>query len=309
MREKNQKIPPCLNLARIFCLIVTLLLYQNQIGYAQTTNSTAASTVQAASNPPNNLQADTTLADDAYGSDISDSTPAVSPKDPYEKFNRVMFVINDKIDAYILKPLAIVYNTVLPRPVNTGIHNFFLNLGTLPTIANDLLQFNFYQAANDMWRFSINTTIGVVGIFDVAEHIGLAPYTNDFGMTLANWGFVTSNYFVLPFFGPTSVRDGVGLFVDYFAFTVYPHIHPKWKRYAIYGLGVVDQRAQVLRFESVMEEAAIDKYVFLRSAYVQHRNYQMKRNQELSAKDQLAKKELPSQKASVPETAPESVID
>jgi phospholipid-binding lipoprotein MlaA len=270
-------------LTSLFFILFTILV--SQAGYANTATTVNATT--------------TTTTED---------TPKI--KDRFEGFNRVMFFINDKIDAYFLKPLAIVYNTILPRPVNIGIHNFYLNLGNLPTIANDLLQFNFYQGANDFARFGFNSTVGLLGFIDVAQYMDLKPYTNDFGMTLSNWGYENTSYFVLPFFGPTSIRDGAGLFVDYFAFTIYPHIYPRLTRYAIYGLGVIDQRAQLLRFESAMEEAMLDKYVFARSAFMQHRAYQLEINQHLSMQDHLnAKAGLNVSVDDIPQDTPADVID
>lgn len=207
-------------------------------------------------------------------------------KDPYQGFNRAMFTFNDKLDQFILKPIATFYNKIMPKPLNQGVHNFYNNINTLPTIANDLLQLNFYQASNDLWRFGINTTIGIGGFFDMASRMQLKPYTNDFGLTLATWGYKNSNYVVWPFFGPSTVRDGIGLPVDYFAFSIYPYVEPTSTRYALYTLGVIDRRAQLLKFESVMEEAALDKYVFVRDAYMQRRTYQIQQNQQLGYREQ-----------------------
>ena len=202
-------------------------------------------------------------------------------EDPYEHFNRSMFAFNEQLDRIILKPLASLYNKIIPKPLNQGVHNFFNNINTLPTIANDILQFHFYQMMNDSWRLAVNTTVGIGGLFDIASRINLQPYSNDFGLTLARWGYHNSSYFVLPFFGSTTVRDGVGLPIDYLAFSIYPHIYPKRARYALYGLGVIDRRAQLLKVEPVLEEIAIDKYVFARNAYLQRRTYQMEENQQL----------------------------
>src|SRR3990167_11456771 len=201
--------------------------------------------------------------------------------DPYEGYNRFMFSFNDKVDIIIVKPIATVYNAIVPRPLNQGIHNFFNNLNNLPTIANDLLQFHFYQAANDSWRLVVNTTIGIGGLFDVASRINLSPYSNDFGLTLARWGYKNSNYFVVPFFGPSTIRDGIGIPVDYYAFTIYPRIHQDSIRYTLYGVGVIDRRAQLLKIQPMMEEIAIDKYIFFRNAYIQYRTYQIEQNQHL----------------------------
>jgi len=219
---------------------------------------------------------------------ITDNEPPLPPlpSDPYEGFNRAMFTFNDKIDTYFLKPLATFYNKIMPKPLNEGIHNVFFNIDTLPTIADDLLQAHFYQAANDIWRVGINTTIGIGGLFDVASRMNLPPYTNDFGLTLATWGYTQSNYLVLPFFGPNTVRDAIGLPVDYYAFSIYPYIHPRSTRYEIYAWAVLDRRAQLLKFQNVFEEAALDKYAFVRSAYLQRRAHQIEINKHRSCCDQ-----------------------
>ena|SRR3990167_7368650 len=214
----------------------------------------------------------------ANTSSYADQTTKI---DPFEPLNRAMFTFNDKLDLYFLKPIATIYNKIMPKPLNKGIHNFFNNIGELPTIANDVLQFNFYQMANDLWRFGVNTTLGIVGLFDIATRINLPYYQNDFGLTLAAWGYKNSTYIVLPFFGPNTIRDGISLPVDYFAFSIYPYIHPPAARYELYALGVVDRRAQLLQFQSVLEEASIDKYVFMRDAYLQHRSYEIEQNRHL----------------------------
>lgn len=200
---------------------------------------------------------------------------SISENDPYEGFNRAMFNFNERLDEAVLKPVATFYNVIVPKPLNRGIHNVFNNLGNLPTIANDLLQVNFHQAANDFWRFGINSTVGIGGLFDVATTLQLPAYNNDFGLTLARWGYEQSNYLVLPFFGPSSIRDGISLPVDYFAFSIYPYIGQDTIRYGLYSLGVIDRRARLLQYQPILEEAAIDKYTFVRNAYRQHRSYQV----------------------------------
>lgn len=202
-------------------------------------------------------------------------------KDPYEPFNRVMYNFNDFLDNAVLKPVATFYNKVMPKPLNKGIKNVYNNIDTIPTVINDALQGNAYQTASDSWRLIINSTAGVLGFFDVATDIGLDPNTEDFGLTLARWGYTDSNYLVLPFFGPSTPRDAIGLPVDYYAFSIYPYIKPPIRRYEIYGLGVVARRADLLSYQNVMEQAAIDKYAFLRDAYMQRRAYLIQRNKEL----------------------------
>jgi phospholipid-binding lipoprotein MlaA len=196
-------------------------------------------------------------------------------QDPYQSFNRVMFNINEHLDEYIFKPVATLYNKIMPKPLNKGIHNAFRNLDSVATICNDLLQVNFYQATSDLWRLAINSTLGIGGLFDVAERMQLKPNTNDFGLTLAYWGYVNSTYLVLPFWGPRTVRDTLSIPVDYYGFSLYPYIEPRDLRWGLYGLSVVDIRAQLLHYQPVMEEAALDKYAFIRNAYLQRRQYQI----------------------------------
>jgi phospholipid-binding lipoprotein MlaA len=209
---------------------------------------------------------------------LHSSSYAETNNDPLEKFNRGVFSFNDKVDIYFLKPIATFYNIIMPKPLNRGIQNFFNNLNNIPTIANDILQANFYQANSDFWRLAINSTIGIGGLFDVAERMNLHPYTNDFGLTLAKWGYKNSTYIVLPFLGPSTIRDGFGIPVDYYGFSVYPRIRSDSVRYGLFGLGVINRRAQLLQFQSVFDEAALDKYVFIRDAYLQRRSYQMEQN-------------------------------
>ena len=218
---------------------------------------------------------------------------AAAANDPYERFNRAMFRFNDTLDAYALKPIATLYNAIMPKPLNAGVHNVFNNLGELPTIANDLLQFNFYQMSNDLWRLGINTTVGVGGLFDVGTRIGLPYYQNDFGLTLARWGYQQSNYLVLPFFRPNTIRDGLAIPIDYYGFSIYPYIQPDSLSNGIYGVGIVDRRAQLLKYESVFDEASLDKYAFVRDAYLQRRQYQIQQNEALGYKKSTLSNPVP----------------
>lgn len=200
-------------------------------------------------------------------------------KDPLERYNRAMFRFNEHADMFVFKPVATLYNKIVPKPLNKGIHNIFNNLATLPTIANDILQLHFYQMTNDIWRFAINTTLGIGGLFDVAKLLGLEPYVNDFGLTLAHYGWRHSTYFVLPFFGPSTFRDTIEIPVDYYAFSVYPYITDRPWRYTVVSLYIIDTRAQLLKFQSLFDEVAYDKYTFTRNAYLQRQAYRIERNQ------------------------------
>ncbi|MBU0455395.1 MAG: VacJ family lipoprotein [Pseudomonadota bacterium] len=204
-----------------------------------------------------------------------------SQLDPYEKFNRVMFSFNEFLDRYFLKPVATIYNKLMPEPLNKGLDNFFDNLNKVPTIFNDVLQGNFYQTTSDSWRLLINTTLGVGGFFDMATRMGLENNSQDFGLTMAKWGYTSSDYLVLPFFGPRTVRDTVALPVNIYT-SPYLLIPDVAIRNTTYAVQVIDDRARLLRFENVYEQIAIDKYIFIRTAYLQARQYEIERTKKLN---------------------------
>ncbi len=210
-----------------------------------------------------------------------EALPFSANKDPYETFNRPMFVFNDWLDRLILKPIAVVYIKITPKPLAKGISNAYNNIDTVPTILNDLLQANFYQAINDSWRLGINTTIGLGGLFDVASGIGLEPNNKqDFGLTLAQWGWVNSNYLVLPILGPGTVRDQLSVYPNYYL-TIYPYIESDTVEYGLFAGSLMVRRAEILRYQNVFEQAALDKYTFVRDAYLQRRAYLIERNKQL----------------------------
>lgn len=221
---------------------------------------------------------------------FSSSASASNPEDPYEPFNRAMFKFNDFLDRYFIKPVATLYNQIIPKPLAKGFSNFFSNIDMVPTIVNDVLQGNFYQATSDTWRFAINSTIGIAGFFDVASRIGLEPNSEDFGLTLAQWGYKNSSYLVLPFIGSTTFRDGIGFPVTYYM-SIYPYIKSDDWRYGLYLGSILVRRADLLHYESFMQQIAVDKYVFVRDAYMQHRNYLIERNKQLG-NPYLAKNKL-----------------
>lgn len=202
--------------------------------------------------------------------------------DPWESMNRVIFSFDDALDEYFLKPVAELYNKIMPKPLNRGIHNIYENVSNVQNIGNDLLQANFYQATSDTWRLFINTTAGLGGTFDVASDIGLYQNDEDFGLTLARWGYTESRYVVLPFFGPSTIRDTIGMPIDYYAFSPYPRIENMRLRYSLYALDIVNQRAQLLKYQDLYEKFSLDKYTFVRDAYLQRRAGQIQRNKELS---------------------------
>ncbi len=196
--------------------------------------------------------------------------------DPLEKLNRGVYAFNDGLDKTMLKPAAEVYETIVPEPVDSGVSNFFSNLGDIVVVVNDLLQFKFKQAASDSGRFLINSTVGLLGFVDVASELGLPKHNEDFGQTLGYWGVGSGPYLVLPFFGPSSVRDTVGLggdtLLDPF-FYYYTGTHAGTHALAPYVVKGIDQRAKLLGAEKVLQVAALDEYSYVRDAYLSRREY------------------------------------
>lgn len=202
------------------------------------------------------------------------ATQGTHPADPYETFNRKVYAFNTTLDTYILKPPAKVYAAVVPAQVRAGINNVYNNVNMLPTVANDVLQGEWNLAIKDTWRFIANSTIGIAGIFDPASTFKLPPHSNDLGLTFAKWGDKQSPYLVIPFLGPSTFRDGMGMMFDYALFTPYPYIKSDALLYGILGLRYVDLRSQMFDADKLMADA-IDKYAFMRDAYLQHRQYLM----------------------------------
>lgn len=192
-------------------------------------------------------------------------------KDPLEGFNRAMFAFNEGVDQLALRPAAKGYELVVPAPVRSGVTNFFSNVGDLSVAFNDALQGKGSDAATDVGRFVVNTTVGVLGVMDVATEWGMEKHDEDFGQTLGKWGIGDGPYLVLPLLGPRTTRDAAArLTVDMTADAI-SHIHKVAPRNAAYGLRLVDDRATLLPADKVIEEAALDKYSYIRDAYLQRR--------------------------------------
>ncbi|PHS74172.1 MlaA family lipoprotein [Porticoccus sp.] len=195
---------------------------------------------------------------------------AGNPDDPWEGFNRKMFTFNDTVDTYTLKPIAKGYRAVTPDPVERGVSRMFSNVGEVVNVFNDLLQGKFRQAGNDTGRFVINTTIGLVGFFDVADHFGLQKNDGeDFGQTLGVWGVDSGPYLVLPLIGPSTVRDGPARIVDRFINPINEIDHVP-TRNQIYGAEVISTRADLLEAEKFVRG---ERYSFIRDAYLQRRKF------------------------------------
>lgn len=192
-----------------------------------------------------------------------------NPKDPFEGYNRAAYKFNDTVDRAVLKPVAKTYNEVTPKPAKNMIHNFFSNLDDVVVTINDLLQLKFAQAASDGTRVIINSTFGVFGLINVAER--LEKHNEDFGQTLGYWGVSSGPYVVIPILGPSSVRDGAGLYVDSSYVSLIGTHDDVPTRNQLYIAKGVEARAGLLDVEKVLDEGMLDRYSFIRDAYMMRR--------------------------------------
>jgi phospholipid-binding lipoprotein MlaA len=202
------------------------------------------------------------------------SVSAPDKRDPWESFNRSVYEFNDDFDRGIGQPVAEAYKDNVPGAVQTGVSNFFNNLDDILVVVNDVLQFKFEQAAQDLGRFTFNTTFGVLGLFDVATYMGYPKHNEDFGQTFATWGIGSGPYLVLPFLGPSNARDTTGLFFDAYVDPLIA-VRDDETRWGLVILRAVDKRASLLEATRLMEKSGIDPYVFMRDAYYQHRENQI----------------------------------
>jgi phospholipid-binding lipoprotein MlaA len=193
-----------------------------------------------------------------------------NPKDPIEGFNRAMFAFNEGLDTVLIKPVAQGYDAVLPKPVRTGVTNFFGNIADLFIGVNNLLQGKPDQALTDLGRVVVNSTVGILGLFDVATEAGFEKHEEDFGQTFGRWGVGDGAYVVIPVFGPRTVRDTAGLVLDVAADPV-GNVDHVATRNSLLALRLIDTRADLLPADKVIEEAALDKYAYVRDGYLQRR--------------------------------------
>lgn len=193
-----------------------------------------------------------------------------NPKDPFERFNRAMFSFNDTLDQAAIKPAAEVYRKTLPGFVQTGIGNFFGNLGDVWTGVNNFFQGKVADGFSDVMRIAVNTTLGLGGVIDVGSEAGLVKHKRDFGQTLGKWGVKAGPYIVLPVLGPSTLRDTVATPLDLTA-NPWQHTYPVLWRNTGTIVRLIDQRAAVLDVSNLVEEAALDRYEFVRDAYLQRR--------------------------------------
>jgi phospholipid-binding lipoprotein MlaA len=194
-------------------------------------------------------------------------------KDPWQKMNRITFAFNQKVDKAIARPVAKAYARAVPRQARDGIHNFLDNLGAPVTIINDLLQGQIRYTFKDTGRFLVNSTIGLLGWFDVAKHMGLPEHEADLGETLAHFGVPSGPYLVIPILGPSSVRDAGSLYADYYANPIQNNMQVRYRN-ASTILNGIDTRASLLDLDSTID-SAYDPYSFMRDLWIQHRRFQL----------------------------------
>jgi phospholipid-binding lipoprotein MlaA len=197
-----------------------------------------------------------------------------NPRDPYEGFNRAMYSVNEAVDKVVVKPLGQAYDKAVPLPLKASVGNFFGNTGDLWIGVNSAMQGKISDAGVDMGRLLINSTVGILGLFDVASELGLEKHDEDFGQTLAVWGVGDGGYLFWPIIGPRTVRDTAGWGADSFADPV-RYVRPVTVRNSMSALRIVDIRASLLPADKVVEEAALDKYAYVRDAYLQRRRSQI----------------------------------
>ena len=200
---------------------------------------------------------------------------AATEDDPWEGFNRVVFKFNDTLDTYALKPIAQGYQFITPQFLEAGIHNMYRNVGDVRNLANNVLQVKPHAAGVDTARLLMNTIIGVGGFFDVGTKMGLQRNDEDFGQTLGYWGLSSGPYLVLPLLGPSTVRDALGIYPDSYA-EPYRYMHDVSARNTVAGMKIIDARANLLSAEKLITG---DKYIFIRNAYLQSREFKVKDGQ------------------------------
>ncbi|MFS8136793.1 MAG: VacJ family lipoprotein [Thermomonas sp.] len=248
-------------------------------------SATSTSAVHASSTVPTQQGGDATQAEQDYNAiygppenpaaDPTVPTPdvALNSYDPWEKLNRHVYAFNAVVDRSVLKPMATTYSRVVPEAARNGVNNFFNNLGQPATIVNELLQGKGKLAGQSLGRFALNTTVGIIGIFDPAARIKIPNRREDFGQTLGTWGWKRSRYLVLPLFGPSTVRDTLGTAVNS-RLSPLRYVEDDKTRIGLQGLGLIDLRTRLFPLDDLLV-GATDEYALVRDSWLQRRNYQI----------------------------------
>ena len=192
--------------------------------------------------------------------------------DPWEGYNRKVFAFNEGVDK-VVRPIAVGYDKIMPDPFQRGVGNFFRNLDGPVTYVNLVLQGKFRESADTLGRFLINSTVGLLGFFDVATKLGIPFYNEDLGQTMATWGYDDSRYLMIPFFGPSTFRDGTGRLADSFYHPVGRVFHGS-NRWGLWIFRGIDTRARYLDQDGELN-SAYDPYVLMRDVWMQNRQFQI----------------------------------
>jgi phospholipid-binding lipoprotein MlaA len=198
------------------------------------------------------------------------TSPDADPRDPLEPMNRAVYKFNDGFDEAIAKPVAIVYRDLLHVEIRSRVSNFFSNIQDIFIGVNNLLQGKLQDGVEDWARFAFNSTIGLLGIHDVASDMGIEKHNEDFGQTFGRWGAGPGPYLILPFLGSSTLRDAGGTAVDWYVAPL-QHARPIALRNTLYGVYLINTRAELIEAGNILEQAALDRYVFQRDAYLQRR--------------------------------------
>jgi len=198
--------------------------------------------------------------------------PKANPDDPLEPMNRALYDVHDAVDTAVVRPVAQAYVDVVPQPIRQAVSNVFNNIQDLFSGVNGVLQGKLDKAGDDFGRVMINTGFGFLGLIDIASEAGIPRGNEDFGQTFGYWGIPQGPYLFIPLWGPSTVRDGTGSILRYW-YTPTQLIPDVAVRNVIYGIGAIDARAQALGATSLLEQASIDPYTFVRRSYLQRREY------------------------------------
>jgi len=190
-----------------------------------------------------------------------------NPNDPYENYNRPVFEFNMTVDHYVLRPVTVGY-TYIPDPIREALGNFYNNLRDFVSLANDILQLDGIDTMQTTMRIALNSTFGILGLIDISSSIGLPQYTNTFGNTLKRWGWTDSSYFLVPFLGPATVRDQLGIIPDVYFNPLFYIINDPSISWSIFGINLLDQRSKYLGQDELLEQT-LDPYATIRDLYLQ----------------------------------------
>ena len=202
---------------------------------------------------------------------LSSCATSANPNDPYEAYNRQVFKANMAMDSYVLRPVTVAY-TYVPDPIRDALNNFYTNLRDFVSLANDILQLDGINTMHTFMRISINSTFGILGLIDVAGSMGLPEYKNTFGNTMKTWGWEDSSYFLIPFLGPGTLRDQIGIAPDVFFNPMFWIIKDNYISFSIFGLDLIEKRAQYLGQDELLEQS-LDPYVTIRDLYLKQKGY------------------------------------